>query len=189
MTKETRKNESRVGVSGVVEVGVYDSEGVLKRVEEWGSLARDEKYDRLEAVDPDHSDTVENIICIGHHEWATDAMDSTQGSPPPLRTIAVGRDSTTPQESDRSLGDDVYHADIASYEDLGQEIRVATVLDTQEANVDVSAGEELIEMGIVAGGLGNESTFLINHSLLSTGIEKNDSTIATITCTLSWSPA
>lgn len=186
----TRSKDCSTGVTGVVTVREYDAMWVKRSIGRWSQLGNRAKVALLHHLQPKSHNTTTNTVCVGHHEWVADSMDFTQGTPPPLRTIAVGRSSTATAEGDRSLNDEVDRADIASYEDAGQTFTVSGVLDTREGNVDTSAGEELAEMGVYAGDSDlNEATYLLNHALFDSPIAKDNTTIATITCEFSWSPA
>ncbi len=185
-----RETDDRAVVSGTITVREYDIERVREEADAWDQLSGRDKLTVLRRLQPAAEHTSHNIICVGHHEWVVDAMDAAQTNPPPLRTIAVGRSSSDPAESDRALNDEVYRADISAYEDGGQTISVTSVLDTREGNVDVDNGEELAEMGVYSGDESlDESTLLINHGLFDSPIPKDDTMISTVGCEFSWSPA
>lgn len=121
-----------------------------------------------------------NTTCIELHELTVDLLDGSQTTDVVIEELAVGRSSTPPDESDRSLNDPVDRVGATEFTDNGDSLDVRTFLGEGDANVDTSAGETLSELGLYAGD------YFLNHSVLSSDISKDNTTTATITVTLSF---
>lgn len=153
---------------------------------DYQEMEKQRQLDVLREIGPHERYTTGNTTCVQGHQWAVDGLDASQPDTPPIRLLAVGRDSTAPAEGDLSLGDEVDRIDVTGYDDNGSSIVLSTVLGAQEGNVDVGAGEALREVGLYAGGVDGETTYFLNHSLLPVEIDKDDTITATIDCTLTY---
>lgn len=173
--------------SGDITVHEYDMEHVHATFPTWATFDKEAKRAKLQEIEPTNVQSTTNTTCTQGHRWAVDALDASQPSTPPVRLLAVGRSNTSPSESDLSLNDEVARIDTTGYDDTGESLTVTSVIDAQEANVDVSSGEALREVGLYAGGINGEPTYFLNHSLLSSPIDKDSSITATVSVTLTYS--
>lgn len=132
------------------------------------------------AIVPIQYETRANTTCVGLHEFAVQCLDASQPSPKGITHLSLGRSEVVPSESDTSLNDPVDDTNITVFEDEGTQIRCTIVVDEGEANVDVSAGETISEVGLYA------STRLLNHSVLANNYAKDQTKTMTVSVLLSF---
>lgn len=147
----------------------------------WDALTPAEKELESRTHPTKERHTTGNTTCIELHELTVDLLDASQATSVVIEELAVGRSTTTPAESDRSLNDPVDRVGVTTFTDNGDSLDVRTFIGEGDANVDTGAGETLSEVGLYAG------SYFLNHSVLSTDISKDNTTTATITVTLTWS--
>lgn len=171
---------------GSVVVEEYETAAVRARFPRWDRIPKRYQLRLLRNCEPAQRHETTNTTCVEGHRWIVDGLDATQPAPPPIRLLAVGRSDTQPEDSDRSLNDEVARVDINSYNDAGNSVTVTGILGTNEGNVDTGSGEALHEGGVYAGGINNEPTYFINHALFAQPIDKDETIIATISVTLTY---
>lgn len=175
---------SSTGVSGRIIAKTYRLADLPIGHSRWRLLSRKRQLWYLRHQEPEEIAIAENIACIGGHERIVQGLNGAAPTALPARFIAVGKGSTDPAESDRSLDDRVEAGEVVETSDNGSSASISTVFDEAQANVDTGAGEALTECGVIAGGMDGEPEILLNRSLFNQDIDKNDSLIATITARL-----
>lgn len=182
VSHETAAVDSTANVSANIEVRTYSTEDCRAAFPWWDDLDDEEKLEALDTgrVVPEQVVTDRNTTCIGLHELLVDILDDSQVNPDDwAMDLAVGNDDTTvPASSDTSLNNKVDQTSVTEYADESDQLRTRTFLSTNVAN-----GYELKEVGLIA------DSRLLNHSLLTTHINKDSSTEATVTAILSFAAA
>lgn len=175
-------------VSGSVRVQEFETAALRGKYPRWDRIPDDVQRKLLRDCEPIRSHESENTACVENHERIVDSLDASQPTPAPVRLIAVGRSSTTPQSSDRSLNDPVADVDVVGYDDSGTSIYVTCVMGADEGNVDTANGEALRETAAIGGGVDGETRYFLNHSLFGTPIDKNETITATVDIQLIYEP-
>lgn len=121
---------------------------------------------------------VSNTTCIGLSEYIVDVLDASTGTPDQDAVIEVGDGTTTPAYQDTSLTSKVTDIEVRTYADEGEQIRYRGFLPGNAAN-----GTTISEVGVQVAGK------LLNHALLGSTIDKDESTEATLTVILSFDTA
>lgn len=177
--------DDQLDAEGELHVTVYDTDVLREYIEDYDSLTKEEKLERLQELDiePESEAVTGNVTCIEFAEWVVDMLDRSQTLDRVHAThLDLGRSSTAPTTSDRSLNDYVDSVGITQYGDEGDQVRLTTFVDEGEANVDTSAGETISEGGITAEG------YFLNHGLLPSDVSKDNSKTMTVEVILSLNP-
>lgn len=176
----TRTVEETVQAFENVEVKVIDSDVATAHVPEWPALPPEARTALIEAGEVPHTvQRSRNTTCVGLHELIAEALD---GSVPPVDAVGmeleIGSGTATPDSSNTELNEHVTSVDVTTFNRNGAEIETVTHVGPNTAN-----GHTLEEAGLSLDGR------LLNHSLLSSAITKDESTEANITAVLSTSAA
>lgn len=184
MSHEEQLVSDCVVSSGTVAVEEYETAALRDRFPRWDEIPAFYQLRLLRRTEPSQTHETDNTTCIEMHERIVDGLDKSQPAAPKMQFIALGRGSTTPAESDRSLTTHVADVGIIGYDDNGANIFFTAIVASDEANVDTAGGEALREVAAIAGGVEGQTRYFCNHSLFAQPIEKNETVTATVTVQL-----
>lgn len=168
-----REVDATIGAREVVRVDEYDPAIARYRCPWWDALDHKQKSVEAQNIDPVRSQTSDNTTTVGLQELCVDLLDGSRPVEQPITGLSIGTDGSATSVDDRALGNHVATIDITSFNDEDSTLKTRSFLGTGTAN-----GKTIREVGLVA------DTFLLNHSLLATPIEKDSSTEANITAVL-----
>lgn len=168
-------------VEGTIHISSYDSH---VNCPNWSSMSRKEKLSWLEDEPPVQSSTCHNIACTGLFTWIVDALNAGAPNPPEANRLALGKAGGSGVSStDTALAQYVDDVPITSYADEGTQVRFTVFVGAGEANVDTGNGETISEVGVYS-----DDRFM-NHALLDTKYEKNNSKTMTMEVVFEFGPA
>lgn len=181
MTHVHREQSDTVNVDpkGHITVKTWAPETLREHIKRWPILDTD--TDRLRAIhqlDDSLAESItetENIAVDGLLTFIAQGLDPTSLERAETSHLALGTDTTEPQASNESLGNEVYRTIVGDAEVDGADLLTSTFLSQTEAN-----GYLLTELGLVGGP--DQDDPLLTHALFASGeeIDKSTDLVATI---------
>lgn len=165
-----------------MEIRLFDHAELLERYPGFDDLEPAEKLEVIAELvaagelEPTVEERSTNTTCIGLSESIVKAQDpgDTAGAPVPQHCL-LGSGTTAPAYTDRSLTSQHDSVDVSQWENQGESIETRSFIPALAGN-----DATIAEVGL------SWQNVLLNHSLLSPTISKNQGEVATITITLAY---
>lgn len=172
-------DEADIDPHGHVTARTWSPATLRRHINSWPVLETDkERLQAIRGVDPalaESTHTTENIAVDGLLNFIVQGLDPTSSKRAETSHLALGTDTTTPQATNTSLGNEVYRTIVGDADVDGADLLTSTFLSQTEAN-----GNLLTEIGLVGGPDADDP--LLTHALFASGeeVEKTTDMVVTI---------
>lgn len=170
---------AHIDPTGHITVKTWSPETLREQIKRWPLLETDkERLQAIQQLNDELAESIhetENIAVDGFLTHIAQGLDPTSSQRAEASHLALGTDTTDPQGSNTSLGNEVYRTIVGDADVDGADLLTSTFLSQTEAN-----GYLLTELGLVGGP--NQDDPLLTHALFASGeeIDKTTEMVATI---------